>query len=293
MRILFVGAVEFSAHALRELIAIQAKVVGVCTLTKSTFNADHFDLTQIANQSGIPVRNTPNINDSEVFDWIHRLNPDVIFCFGWSRLIGAPLLALPRLGVIGFHPAALPANRGRHPLIWALVLGLSETASTFFFMDMGADTGDILSQATLSIEPTDDAKTLYNRITKVAMEQIRTFVPRLADGSFERQPQDHTLANVWRKRSVTDGCIDWRMSAESIHNLVRGLTHPYVGAHFEYQQQDIKVWRTEIEPTVPKNLEPGKILSVDQRGILIKAGTDAIRLLDIEPQIILNIGDYL
>jgi len=55
-------------------------------------------------------------------------------------------LDLPHLGVIDFHPAALPANRGRHPIIWALVLGLQETASTFFFMDEGADSGDIISQ---------------------------------------------------------------------------------------------------------------------------------------------------
>jgi len=41
-------------------------------------------------------------------------------------------LGIAPLGVVGFHPAALPANRGRHPLIWALFLGLKKTASTFF-----------------------------------------------------------------------------------------------------------------------------------------------------------------
>jgi methionyl-tRNA formyltransferase len=83
------------------------------------------------------------------------------------------------LGVVGFHPAALPENRGRHPLIWALVLGLEETASTFFFMDEGADSGDLLSQRRISIEPADDAGSLYARITEVAMCQIREFVPLL------------------------------------------------------------------------------------------------------------------
>ena len=60
--------------------------------------------------------------------------------------MGNRILDLAPLGIIGFHPAALPRNRGRHPIVWALVLGLEETASTFFFMDKGADTGDILSQ---------------------------------------------------------------------------------------------------------------------------------------------------
>jgi len=161
MKILLIGAVTFSACALRELIAMRAEVVGVCTLKQSAFNADHVDLTPIAEQAGIPVRHTPNLNDSDVLGWIREREPDVIFCFGWSRLIRAPLLTLPPLGVIGFHPAALPANRGRHPLIWALVLGLTETASTFFFLDQGTDSGDILSQVVVRIAPEDDAGLLY------------------------------------------------------------------------------------------------------------------------------------
>lgn len=65
----------------------------------------------------------------------------MIFCFGWSRLIKPPLLELPPMGVVGFHPAALPKNRGRHPLIRALVLGLRETASETNFGIDPRDTG--------------------------------------------------------------------------------------------------------------------------------------------------------
>ncbi|MEA3643246.1 MAG: formyltransferase family protein [Lamprobacter sp.] len=293
MRILFIGAVAFSARALHELLAMQAEVVGVCTLRQAAFNADHADLTPIAEQACIPVCHAPDLHNPEVISWIHERKPDIIFCFGWSRLIRPSLLTLPRLGVIGFHPAALPANRGRHPLIWALVLGLTETASTFFFMDEGADSGDILSQVSVPIVPEDDAGRLYERITEVALEQIRDFVPRLANSSFRRQPQDGRFANVWRKRGAADGQIDWRMAAESIHNLVRGLTRPYVGAHFDHSGEEIKVWRTEVEPNVAMNLEPGKILAVDERGILIKAGIGGIRLLETAPKVALHVGSYL
>lgn len=293
MRILFIGAVEFSAYALRELIAMHANLVGVCSLAESAFNTDHVDLTPIAKQAKIPARYTPDINCEETLAWIRECAPDVIFCFGWSRLIGASLLALPRLGVVGFHPSALPANRGRHPLIWALVLGLSETASTFFFMDEGADSGDILSQLPVPIEPTDCANSLYTRVTQLAMTQIRDFVPKLVDGSFERLPQDDDRANSWRKRGAPDGRIDWRMAAESIHNLVRALARPYVGADFEYQDRSIKVWRSEIEMDVPKNIEPGKVLDVGEFGILVKTGIGGMRLLELEPEINVNIGDYL
>ena len=85
------------------------------------------------------------------------------------------------MGIVGYYPAALPSNRGRHPLIWALVLCLTETASTLFFMDEGADSGDILDQRQVSILPSDDAKSLYQRITQVAISQIPGFVPRLTE----------------------------------------------------------------------------------------------------------------
>ena len=131
MKIVFIGSVSFSACALRELISMGADIAGVCTLTNSNFNADHEDLAPIAQDVDIPVSLATDINSEESVDWIRRKSPDVIFCFGWSRLIREPLLSLPPLGVIGFHPACLPANRGRHPIIWALVLGLEQTASTF------------------------------------------------------------------------------------------------------------------------------------------------------------------
>ena len=293
MRILFIGAVAFSAHALRELIAMQAEIVGVCTLKESTFNADHVDLASIAKDAGIPILYAQDLDNPEPLEWISERKPDVIFCFGWSRLIKAPLLGLPPMGVVGFHPAALPANRGRHPLIWALVLGLRETASTFFLMDEGADSGDLLSQAKVPIYESDDATNLYKRVTEVALAQLREFVPRLATGEIQRIPQDHRLVNVWRKRGTLDGRIDWRMAAESIHNLVRGLARPYVGAHFDYEKQPIKVWKTVIAADAPANLEPGKVLSADGDGIVVKAGIGAIRLLDYEPRLYLKTGDYL
>ena len=293
MRVVFIGAVEFSARALEVLIDMPIQLVGVCTLKESTFNTDHVDLRPIAEKKNIPVRYTPDINSEANFSWIRSLEPDAIFCFGWSRLIRKNLLDLPPLGVIGFHPAALPANRGRHPIIWALVLGLQETASTFFFMDEGADSGDIISQEFLKITDSDDAGILYEKITQTALKQLREFVPRLAQGNCQRMLQDTTRANVWRKRRKPDGCIDWRMAAVSIHNLVRGLSRPYVGAHFECEGEEIKVWRTSVEKDALENIEPGKVLECNENGILVKAGIGAIRLHEIEPSISIRVGEYL
>ena len=293
MRILFIGAVKFSARMLETLVDMDANIVGVCTLAESRFNADHVDLTEMANVSSIAVRYMPDINADESIEWIRMLAPDILFCFGWSRLIRQPLLNLAPLGVIGYHPAALPANRGRHPLIWALALGLEQTGSTFFFRDEGVDSGDILSQRMLIIQSADDAASLYERICTLAVEQLRELIPALKSGQYTRIPQAGVTTNYWRKRSQLDGLIDWRMSARAIHNLVRALSHPYPGAHFMSCGQEIKVWRTEVTTEPHLNFEPGKVLAVNDAFVTVKAGINAIQLLTINSTITLRVGDYL
>ena len=79
----------------------------------------------------------------------------------------------------------------------------------------------------------------------------------------------------------------------SIHNLVRGLTHPYAGAHFKCDGREIKVWRSELEMKVSTNLEPGKVLEVSESEMLIKTGQGGIRLKEIEPNVEIKVGDYL
>lgn len=175
MKILFVGTVEFSYKALEKLIELKAELVGVCTKDKSNFNSDFADLTLLCEENKIPYKFVDDINSKENIEWINTLNPDIIFCFGWSNLIKKELLNLPIMGVIGYHPASLPQNRGRHPLIWALVLGLNQSGSTFFFMQEGADDGDILSQKEFEILYEDDAKSLYNKVSKIALNQIQYY----------------------------------------------------------------------------------------------------------------------
>jgi methionyl-tRNA formyltransferase len=293
MRIVLMGAVEFSRRTLEELIAMGQEVVGVCTLASSKFNADHVDLCPVATAHGIACRYTPDANDADTLRWIADLRPDVVFCFGWSRLLRGELLAIAPLGVVGFHPAALPRNRGRHPIVWALALGLTETASTFFFMDEGADSGDILSQARVPISAGDDAGALYAKIVDQALSQIREFVPQLASRSYPRQPQDHRLANTWRKRGAADGLIDWRMPARGIANLVRALARPYVGAHLVYRGSEVKVWRVEVVSEPAENLEPGKVIGCEEGIPLIKCGDHAVRLLHTEPSLRVAVGEYL
>ena len=83
------------------------------------------------------------------------------------------------------------------------------------------------------------------------------------------------------------------MSARSIHNLVRGLAKPYVGAHFICQDQEIKVWKTAVINNVLENIEPGKIVAVEGGVNVVKCGEQAIQLLIIEPELDLSCKEYL
>jgi len=134
---------------------------------------------------------------------------------------------------------------------------------------------------------------LYDKLTEVALGQIEEFFPMLVEGTFQRQEQDHHLANAWRKRGSGEGKIDWRMSARSIHNLVRGLAKPYVGAHFIADGQEIKAWKTVVISDVAGNIEPGKVLMQTGSGPVVKCGEDAICLLITEPAFEPIVGSYL
>ncbi len=238
MRILFIGSVEFSKEALLKLIDLKAYIAGVITKKASSFNADFVDLSNICIKNKIPWKYVKNINSQKNIDWMREKTPDIIFCFGWSSLLKQDILNLATNGVVGFHPAKLPYNRGRHPLIWALTLGLQKNS--------------------------------YNKI-----------------------PQDHAKANYWRKRSRIDGRIDFRMSSRTIYNLVRALTSPYIGAHIEYNDADIKIWKCREVESPLSNIEPGKILDIIDNEILVKCYEGAVLLVEHDFKDLPSKGEYL
>lgn len=293
-KIVFIGCVESSYVILQHMLEKGYVVSGVVTMESSETNSDFHSLAPLAKKFGVDCYCTKNINDEETLRFVKEKEPDVIYCFGWSRLIGKELLSLAPYGVIGFHPAAVPMNRGRHPLIWALALGLDKTASTFFVMDEGADTGDIISQREIYIEQEDDAQSLYDKVLKVAKEQVIEFTDKINSDELTRIPQDPKSGNTWRKRGRLDGQIDWRMSCEGIYNLVRALTHPYVGAHFMHGDEEIKVWKCQAEKCDQyRNIEPGKILKVHSDTDFEVKAYDGIVHVTVCDIVKLKEGEYL
>ncbi|MCS4039530.1 formyltransferase family protein [Salinibacter ruber] len=297
MRIVYIGCVESSERMLRQVLQLrEAEVVGIVTRRSSSFNADFASLEPLAEKNDIPCYIDTNNDQADLAPWIRERRPEVGYCFGWSYLLNSDVLSIPELGFIGFHPTKLPQNRGRHPIIWALALGLERTASSFFFMDEGADTGDLLSQRDVPIHWEDDARSLYDRIMDVAKEQVSTVTPQLAAREYPREPQDDERANYWRKRSREDGEIDWRMSSRSVYNLVRALAHPYPGAHCRADGHEIKIWSVDVidgEFEDVGHLEPGKVLVSDAETVSVKCGEGVIEIQEHEFDKLPDEGDYL
>jgi methionyl-tRNA formyltransferase len=117
----------------------------------------------------------------------------------------------------------------------------------------------------------------------------------LKNGTFLKTPQDKIVGNNWRKRSIKDGLIDFRMSSSMICNLVKALTKPYVGAHLEFSNSEIKVWEVELNKfdVTQSNIEPGKVLNVIDDKIEVKTGDSAIWLINHEFTELPKIGSYI
>jgi methionyl-tRNA formyltransferase len=265
LRTLFLGAVDFSRHCLEEVLKAGGPVAAVLTVSQegAAFHSDYADLSGLTGQHGIPIHHIENINDASSIELIKGYEPDVIFVFGWSQIISKTVLDIPVMGCIGSHPALLPRNRGRHPIVWALVEGLKESGLTFFYLDEGADSGDVLWQRPFPISLEDDAGSLYLKIKALASDAIAEFLPNLQQGTASRRQQDHSQATYWRKRTQKDGEIAWSNSTMNAYNLVRALTLPYVGSHTYVEGKTLKIWRAALPrqplPREAVDLKPGTV----------------------------------
>lgn len=290
MRIVYVGAVHFSLHCLEQVLETGGDVVAVLTLGPENSHGDYADLRPLASERLLPVYQIGNINDPETVELVRSLAPDVIFVFGWSQLIGPDLLSIAPC--IGSHPALLPGNRGRHPITWVLVDGLERSGLTFFWLDEGADSGDILWQQPFPISVEDNAGTVYRKVEDLATGAIRTFLPQLQDGTAPRIPQDHTWSVYRRKRTDEDRWIHWRLPARTVHDLVRGLSRPYIGALTRRNDLELRIWETRLAHGKAR-ITPGTVITETEDGVLVMAGDRYLEIVDYEPAGTLRTGDVL
>jgi methionyl-tRNA formyltransferase len=207
---------------------------------KSKSKSGRIYLDQISQEHNIELLKVNHINDPEVIEKIKEKEIDWLFIIGWSQIASEETIIAPKLGIIGAHPTLLPEGRGRAPIPWAIIKGLKQTGVTFFKMDSGVDTGDILAQQIIPIEDSETATTLYKKVDEAHVSLFLDTLPKLISGNYSLQKQDDTKATYWEGRSPADGEITKGMSVVEVDRLVRATTHPYPGA-FYYDDEGNKV----------------------------------------------------
>ena len=145
-----------------EIIAVVSDVPGAEVLHRA-------ETSGIATKV-IPFRNPRSDWDQELFEFVSELNPDLVVSVGFMRILSSDFVE--RFKVINSHPALLPNFPGAHAVRDALQAGAKETGCTVHWVDSGVDTGAVISQIKVAIDPNDDENTLHERIKIVERKLI-------------------------------------------------------------------------------------------------------------------------
>jgi methionyl-tRNA formyltransferase len=235
----------------------------------------------VALMQRLPILQPPRASDPHLLAELKSLAPQVIVVAAYGQLLRPTLLAIPPLGCINVHASLLPKYRGAAPINWALIRGECMTGVTIMRIEETLDTGPILQQSEIAIEPSDDASTLEARLATCGAETLLHALEDLESGTLTPVPQDHALATYAPKLRKQDGTIIWSQSAEALAHLIRGVT-PWPGAMTTHRGKPLRIWRATAMP-MPESGRPGRIASIDASGIRVETGDDALLLLEVQP----------
>jgi len=284
-RIALVSRVQWGFEALYIMLEYRSKGLDICAVftlpeEESRKHSNYVSFIEVCHKNSLSMIETLNINDET--ERIKEMELDYIFILGWSQLLGQELLELPKLGCIGTHPARLPKDRGRAPVTWQLIKGYHKSALTFFFIDEGVDSGDIIMQREIPLTLEDTCRSFYEKIIGTGKSMLNDILPLLINNRLPRTPQDHRYATYFPRRRPEDGIIDWNSNAFEIYNWVRGLTRPFPGAFTFFNRKKLFVWSARIESYVDGDKPPGYVKAIDEDGILVSTAKGWIYLTIVQ-----------
>src|SRR5690348_14773993 len=250
MRLIFCGTPQFAVPTLKHLLGkSDFEVITVITQPdRPRGRGQQISIAavkEIALAAHLPVQQPEKIRAPEAEQLLRRLSPDVIVIIAYGQIIPARLLSIPRLGWINLHASLLPKYRGAAPINWAIANGETRTGLTTMRIDAGMDTGDILLQSQMEIGPAEAAPELAARMSEAGAPLMEETLRGLAAGSIVRHPQNHAEATIAPILKKEDGRIDWSLSANEIHNHMRGFA-PWPGAYTTFRGQTCHLWAEPV-----------------------------------------------
>lgn len=280
-RVIFMGTPDFAVPCLARLVEISDVVAVVTQPDRPKGRGQKLlppPVKVFAQEHGISVYQPVRVKAPDFVDVLRGLAPDLIVVVAFGQILSKEILSLPPLGCINVHASLLPRYRGAAPMQWAIVRGEKETGVTTMFMDEGLDTGDMLVRETLPITQAMTAAELHDAMMKLGADVLEKTLFSLSEGTLKRTPQDDALSTYAPLLDKEVGRIDWKKSAQEIHDLVRGL-NSWPGAYTMLEGQKFKIWRTRL---AEGTAEPGEIVSVTKQGLLVGTGEGMLEILELQ-----------
>ena len=286
-RIVFMGTPELAAVSLRALIASPAvQLAAVVTQPDQPkgrgLKLQPSAVKEVAQKENLPVLQPQRAREEAFIQQLAALHPELIAVAAYGQILPKAILDLPRFGCVNVHTSLLPKYRGAAPIQHAILNGDPETGVTIMKMDVGLDTGDMLTQERTQIEASDNSQTLHDRLANIGASLLVRTIPEFISGAIQPRPQPAEGVTHAPKIKKHDGEINWTQPAQVIWNRVRALV-PWPGAFTHAPDEPhphlLKIWNAEV---IDSQGAAGEILQADKNGIVIGCGTGALRILILQ-----------
>ncbi len=284
MRLVYMGTPQFAVGPLRRLAEAGHQIAGVVMRTDKPAGRGRSvsapPVKAAALDLGLPIHQPKRVREPMFIEQLRQIDPEVIVVAAYGQILPKEILTLPKYGCINIHASLLPAYRGAAPINWAIIRGEMRTGITIMRMDEGMDTGAVLMQEGIPIDPEDTAGSLSGKLSALGAGLIVKTLPLLESGTLKPAAQDDAGATLAPLLKKEDGLIDWSLPAAEIHNRVRGLS-PWPGA---YTYLDGKMMKIAAAETAPGSGEPGRLYAKDNSALDIGTGKELLRVKTIQPE---------
>lgn len=255
MKSLFFGTSSFAVPSLR-VVAERTRLAGVVTQPDRPAGRGQrlrpTPVKSVALELGLPVHEPRSLR--ELARTLHGEEFDLFVLASYGRILPQALLELPRLGALNVHPSLLPKYRGATPIQTALLNGERETGASIMLMDAGLDTGDVVLQERVAIEPGETYGELHDRLAMLGADLLGSAIDIALRGELPRERQTGE-ASLTRPLTKEDFAIDLSWSPERIVNAVRAFS-PQPAARATVRGEIVKILRAHVSP--------GGLLEIDE-----------------------------
>lgn len=284
MKIVYMGTPDFAVGALEAIIEAGHEVVGVVTQPdkpKGRSGQMQFPpVKECAVKHGLRVFQPVRVKTPEAVEELRSMGADLFVVAAFGQILSKEILDMPKYGCINIHASLLPKYRGCAPINWCIIDGEEETGVCIQQMDIGIDTGDILSEKVVAIDKKETAETLFDKLAVAGAELVVDTIASIEAGTVEPRKQDDALSSYAKMMDKSLGEIDWTKDAVVIERLIRGL-NSWPSAYTYFQGKSVKLWSADVIDVQPTQ-KPGTIETVAKDSFDVATGNGLLRILELQ-----------